>query len=98
GYDHISAGDGNDYVDGGPGGAFITGGAGTDTIYFSRGYGLQTLVDNDAPPSSPDIVLLGADVLPSDVTASRSGTGLTLRVAGTSDSFAINKYFLNDTA
>ena len=44
---------GNDTLDGGAGNDLLNGGAGNDTYIFDRGYGQDTVYDNDSTPGKP---------------------------------------------
>ena len=74
----------------------MQGGAGNDTYRFGRGYGQDTVTDSDTTPGNVDKVYVLADVLPSDVTLSRSGNNLLLRINGTIDKLTLANYFVND--
>lgn len=103
-YDQLYGGAGNDTLDGGhsrgPGyfsdllGAYMDGGDGDDVYLFGRGSGNQSARDNGLLGSSFDTVLLGAGVVPSDVTLTRvSDYGLLIQINGTDDQLLVDNHF-----
>ena len=99
GADALCAGDGDDILSGGAGNDFLAGENGSDTYLFGRGSGTDVIsnyTDNDTTPDKVDTVVFAADVLPSQVTVSRSDSNLVLSIAGTSDTLRILDYFSLD--
>lgn len=84
---------GDDRLDGGAGDDQLSGGYGNDTYLFSRGWGRDTIFDNG---DGRDVILFGADVLPSDIQAVHLGDDLMLTLKGASDSILVKGYFLNN--
>jgi Ca2+-binding RTX toxin-like protein len=70
---------------------------GNDTYLFGRGSGQDIIYDRDATPGNIDTILLGSDILPSDVTISCGSIDystdwhgdLILSIAGTTDTLTI---------
>lgn len=89
---------GPDVFEGLAGNDTLAGGAGNDTYRFSRGHGQDTITDSDASAGNVDRVLFAADIVPSQVQASRSGNNLVLAIAGTADRITVTNYFENDGA
>ncbi len=96
GADTIYGNAGADTIDPGAGDDYAEGGTGNDTYLFGRGYGHDTIVDYDATQGNIDIVLLGADVLPSDVVFEASGTSLFLSISGTDDRLQLSEWLCGD--
>jgi Ca2+-binding RTX toxin-like protein len=98
GNDTLSGGAGNDVLDGGFGNDYLSGSDGADVFRFGRGYGQETVFnnDNDVLGSNPDTILLGADIAPTDVTLSNSYNYLVLKINGTADSLTVQDYFYRD--
>ncbi|WP_232831085.1 calcium-binding protein, partial [Peristeroidobacter agariperforans] len=95
---------GNDVLDGGAGDDYLMGGYGSDTYRFGLGGGQDT-INNDsdsyngsADPTvgKVDVLQFKEGVLASDVTITRSGDNLILKIAGTTDQVTIRNYFAND--
>jgi Ca2+-binding RTX toxin-like protein len=93
GNDTVNAGSGDDIIDGGAGNDRLLGDSGNDIYIFGRGYGYDTIADRDATEGNLDIVQFKADILPTDVTVTRSGNDLLIVVNGTDDSLRIEQYF-----
>lgn len=87
----LAGGLGNDIVDGGVGNDILIGGAGNDIYRFGRGYGRDTILDDDE--SSVDAIQLAADVAPSQVQFGRLGSDLILVISGTQDNLTVRDYF-----
>jgi Ca2+-binding RTX toxin-like protein len=94
GDDYLSGQGGNDVLDGGAGNDRLYGDTGNDTYLFGRGGGQDTLVSYDATGTDTDVVRLGADVLPADVTIQVVDTSndLALRINGTSDQLVLSTF------
>ena len=93
GNDSIFGGDGNDLLDGGTGNDILEGNYGNDTYVFGRGYGVDTIYDNDTTEGNLDVVTFLSDTAPSDVSVRRNGDNLELRITGTEDMLVIERYF-----
>jgi Ca2+-binding RTX toxin-like protein len=94
GDDFLSGQAGDDVLDGGAGNDRLFGDAGNDTYLFGRGGGQDILVSIDGTGTDMDMVRLGADVLPSDVTIQAVSTSndLVLRINGTSDQLLLDEF------
>ena len=93
GNDTLNGGAGNDTMDGGAGNDRLVGGTGNDTYIFGRNSGVDTVVDTDTTVGNFDRILINADTKPADVTVTKTGRNLILKIAGTTDSITINNYF-----
>ncbi len=80
GDDTLTGGDGNDQLNGGSGNDWLDGGPGGDVYLFGRGSGRDF-----AYGDGEDVIRLTSDVAPSDVTITRSGIVMYLRINGTQD-------------
>ena len=94
GDDYLSGQDGDDRLDGGAGNDRLVGDAGDDTYIFGREGGQDILVSYDASGTDTDVVRLGADVLPSDVTIQVVGSSndLVVRINGTADQLLLDEF------
>ena len=84
----------NDRFIGGVGNDRLEGRAGDDQYVFGRGSGQDMIVDR---AGTLDTVDWAADVLPSEVTITRSGHDLVLTITGTTDRVTVSEFFLADT-
>jgi len=82
GADQLYSGDGEDVLDGGPGNDTLVGGSGPDRYRFGRGYGNDTITENDTTANVKDVVEFAAGIAPADVSFKRNGNALEVRVAG----------------
>lgn len=100
GVDSLDGGAGNDDLDGGSGNDRLSGGAGADTYRFGKGSGSDYIAnsDGDVVGINPDTILLGTDIIPTDLTLNRSSDDLIIRINGTDDLLQVKSYFVNDGA
>ena len=83
-----------DRLDGGAGNDTLTGGDGADTYVFGRGYDHDTIRETDQTYGAPnDAVLFGALISQSDLSFSRVGRDLVIRIVGANDSLTIRNQF-----
>ncbi|MEQ1738789.1 MAG: calcium-binding protein [Methyloglobulus sp.] len=87
---------GNDTLGGGAGNDSLIGGTGSDTYLFGKGYGLDTISNYDIGVDKLDSIQFAADVLPSDVSITRSGDNLILTIVSTGDKLTVSSYFNTD--
>jgi Ca2+-binding RTX toxin-like protein len=100
GNDTFKGTDKNDIFNGGAGNDVIDGNLGNDLYQFGKGDGKDLLVANQSAESSfnpLNILQFKANVLPSEITATRSGNDLILSITGTNDSFTAQRFFLDNT-
>lgn len=94
GDDQIYGQGGNDTLDGGAGNDYLQGGGGSDIYLFGRGYGQDVIDNTNSFHDYYDVgvqntVRLTADILPSDVTITRSDAhSVLLSINGTTDTLA----------
>lgn len=72
----------------------LSGGMGGDSYVFERGFGQDTVIEDDTTVGAIDTVQLSDGILSSDVGVSRTGDDLVLTVRGTSDQITIQSYFI----
>jgi len=84
---------GADTLDGGAGNDILNGGTGNDTYIFNRGYGQDSLTDNDTTAGNQDTVMVGVD--PLNIVFARTGNrsaNLTMSLHGGSDALTVNSW------
>lgn len=96
GDDTLTGNAGDDTLDGGTGNDVLQGGIGNDTYLIARGNGQDTITDIDATAGNVDKIVYAADILPSEVQATRSGDNLVLKLAASADQVTVTNYFQND--
>ena len=87
-------GAGNDTLDGGLGNDTLNGAAGADTYRFGRGWGTDTIIDNDATAGVVDKIEFGASIVLADLTFTRVGNDLSMSLAGGSDKLVVKDWYL----
>ena len=92
----ISAGAGNDTLDGGAGTDTLTGGTGNDTYRMARGYGVDTVVENDATAGNYDVAKFLTGIAFDQLWFRRpSGSNnLEITIIGTSDKMVVKDWYL----
>lgn len=93
GKDTLYGESGNDTLLGGPGDDALDGGLDSDTYQFARGFGRDTIYDNDWWRPSLDRVVFEAGVTPADVTGTKDGSDLLLRLSGGTDEIRLHGWF-----
>ncbi len=93
GDDRLWGGDGDDRLDGGPGNDTLDGGYGNDTYLFGRGSGQDAVEDHDWQTPNSDRIVVAPDVAPAEVTVTRDGGDLVLRIQGTGDEARLRGWF-----
>lgn len=95
GNDNLYGNGGDDILDGGEGNDYLNGGAGSDTYIYGKGYGNDTIYDNDGTNK-----IKFTDLMPEDLTVyyppSNSDAVLTITETGetlTVQSFRSNAYY-----
>jgi Ca2+-binding RTX toxin-like protein len=82
---------GADTLDGGAGNDTLNGGAGNDSYLFNRGYGQDTVSDNDATAGNQDTASMGVN--PLDLVFTRSGNNLVMSLHGGPDSLTVSSWY-----
>ncbi len=82
---------GNDTLDGKAGTDTLIGGTGNDTYIFNRGYGTDTLQENDTTAGNLDTIALAAGITTTDVVLSRSANNLVLTLG--TDTLTVNNFY-----
>lgn len=95
GNNSLSGGAGNDTLDGAAGTDTLTGGTGADLYLHGRGYGADTVVENDATAGTLDVAQFLSGVGYDQLWFARpSGTNnLEISIIGTSDKLTIKDWY-----
>jgi len=80
-------------LDGRGGADTLEGGRGDDLYLFDRGWGQDTVVENDTTPGNRDTARFGASIAPLDLVLSRSSSDLILTVRSTQDSLKVKGWY-----
>ena len=95
GNDSLDGGDGNDILDGGAGRDSLSGGAGDDAYVFGRGYGWDSMIDNEGKST----IRFGEGIIPGDILVEGgpgSNDSYVLRIRGTEDRLEILNYLIGE--
>ena len=85
---------GNDALDGGAGADTLTGGVGNDTYVLGRGYGADTVIENDATAGNTDIAQFLTGVAADQIWFQHVGNNLEASIIGTSDKLVVKDWYL----
>ena len=91
GDDQVRSGAGDDLLDGGAGDDQLRGESGNDTYVFGAGSGHDRILDEQGVA---DVVRIAPGIVPRDITMTRSGDDLVLRLNQGADQLTIDYYFL----
>ncbi|WP_122317458.1 calcium-binding protein [Pseudomonas cichorii] len=89
----LSAGAGNDTLDGRGGADTLTGGAGNDTYILGRGYGVDTVVENDSTSGNTDVARFMDGIATDQLWFRKVSNNLEVSVIGTSDALVIKDWY-----
>lgn len=90
----ISGNGKNNVLDGGAGNDTLGGGTGSDTYKLGRGYGADTINENDITAGNTDVALFDTGIAADQLWFLRSGNSLEVDIIGTSDKFTINNWYV----
>ena len=90
----LTGGAGNDTLDGAAGTDTLVGGTGADRYLFGRGYGVDTIQENDSTVGITDVVQFGSGIGAADLIFTHVGNNLEVAIAGTSDKVVVQNWYL----
>jgi len=93
GNDRLTGNAGNDGLDGGAGKDTLTGGAGNDSYLFGRGYGNDTIIENDSIPGNEDSALFGSGISTDQLWFRHAGNDLEVSIIGASSKLTIRNWY-----
>jgi Ca2+-binding RTX toxin-like protein len=83
-------------LNGGIGNDRLVGGTGNDTYVFGRGYGIDTVVENDATVGDTDIAQFLSGVITDQLWFRHVGNNLQVSIIGTSDKMNISNWYTDE--
>jgi len=92
----LTGGAGNDRLDGGAGADKLVGGTGNDTYVLGRGYGADTITENDATVGNTDVAEFQAGISTDQLWFRHVGNNLEVSVIGTADKFTVTNWYLGN--
>jgi Ca2+-binding RTX toxin-like protein len=87
---------GNDTLNGGAGTDILVGGAGSDTYWLGRGYGADTITENDATAGSTDVARFDVGISMDQLWFTHTGNNLDVSIIGTTDKFTLTNWYLGN--
>ena len=92
----LTGGAGNDTLNGGAGADSLVGGTGNDTYWLGRGYGVDTITENDATVGNTDIARFDTGIATNQLWFTKTGNNLDVSIIGTTDKFTLNNWYLGN--
>ena len=90
----LTGGNGNDILDGAAGTDSLVGGIGNDTYVFGRGYGSDTVQENDATAGNRDTLQFTGGIATDQIWLRKVSNNLEVSVIGTADKMTISNWYL----
>jgi len=86
---------GHDTLEGMGGNDILTGGTGNDTYIIGRGYGTDTIVENDATAGTTDVAQFLSGIAVDQIWFRKSSNNLEVSIIGTSDKLVVRDWYLD---
>ena len=80
-------------LDGGTGADTLAGGMGNDTYRLGRGYGADTVQENDATSGNTDVAQFLAGIATDQIWFQHTGNDLVASIIGTADQFTLQNWY-----
>ena len=84
---------GNDTLDGKAGADLLIGGTGNDTYWLGRGWGNDTIQENDATAGNTDIARFDTGIATDQLWFQHVGNNLEVSIIGTADKFTLSNWY-----
>lgn len=92
----LSGGNGNDVLDGRAGKDVLAGGKGNDTFLMDRGYGADTLQENDATAGNTDLLQFMSGIRADQLWFRKASNNLEVSIIGTADKVVVKDWYLGN--
>jgi Ca2+-binding RTX toxin-like protein len=86
----------SDRINGGAGADLLVGGVGSDDYVLARGYGIDTIQEDDATAGNADRATFATGIASDQLWLTRSGDDLEISVIGTTDKFVVADWYAGD--
>ncbi len=93
GADTLNGEEGDDFLDGGAGNDTLAGGIGNDTYWLARGYGNDTIQENDATAGNADLARFDTGIAVDQLWFRHVGNNLEVSIIGTADKFTLQNWY-----
>jgi Ca2+-binding RTX toxin-like protein len=87
---------GNDILNGGAGADALIGGTGNDTYWLGRGFGIDTITENDTTAGNTDIARFDTGIATNQLWFIKTGNNLEVSIIGTTDKFLMSNWYLGN--
>ena len=74
----------------------LVGGTGNDTYWLARGYGIDTITENDTTAGNTDIARFETGIATDQLWFTHVGNNLEVSIIGTSDRFTLTNWYLGN--
>jgi Ca2+-binding RTX toxin-like protein len=92
----LTGGAGNDTLNGGAGADALVGGTGNDTYWLGRGYGADTITENDTAADNTDVARFDTGIATDQLWFTQTGNNLNVSIIGTTDKFTLSNWYLGN--
>ena len=96
GINTLTGGAGNDTLNGGAGADALVGGTGNDTYMLGRGFGIDTITENDTTVGNIDIARFDTGIATDQLWFVKTGNNLEVSIIGTTDKFVMSNWYLGN--
>ena len=96
GADVIEGRGGNDTLTGGLGADSLIGGTGNDTYWLARGYGADSITENDTTAGNTDLARFETGIAADQLWFRQVSNNLEVSIIGTTDKFTLNNWYLGN--
>lgn len=87
---------GDDRLDGGLGNDSLSGGDGNDTYVLGRGYGSDTITENDTTAGNTDVAYFNSGITIDQLWFKKVSNNLEVSIIGTTDKFIMTNWYLGN--
>ena len=87
---------GNDTLNGGAGADTLIGGAGNDTYWLGRGYGADSITENDSTVGNTDVARFDTGIATDQIWLRKVSNNLEVSVIGTTDKLTLTNWYLGN--
>jgi Ca2+-binding RTX toxin-like protein len=90
----LTGGAGNDTLDGGSGNDILVGGTGNDTYVLGRGFGADTVTENDTTAGNTDVLQFLSGIAADQLWLRKVSNAMEVSIIGTTDKMTLSNWYL----
>ena len=87
---------GNDTLNGGAGADILVGGTGNDTYWLGRGFGFDSVTENDTTVGNTDVARFNTGIATDQLWFVKTGNNLDVSIIGTNDKLTMTNWYLGN--